>query len=191
MATQEKGKISTWKDDKGFGFIKPDNGGEEVFFHVSSLTNGRTRPSKNTSVTYTLTYDDRRRPRAADVRFGDEPTSPVTIALSVIGTFFIALAFVTFISNISPLIPVAYVVVSGITFMTYGIDKSKAVRGEWRTPEGALHSLELLGGWPGALVAQWYYRHKNRKVSYQVVYWMIVLINLGALTWYCIAGPKW
>jgi uncharacterized membrane protein YsdA (DUF1294 family)/cold shock CspA family protein len=191
MFSQQKGKVSTWKDDRGFGFIKPDDGREEVFFHRSSLTNSRALPTKNASLTYTLTYDGKRRPRAIDVRFDDEPMSPARIALSVVGTFFIALAVVTFLSDISPLILAAYFIVSGVTFTVYKSDKFRAVRGKRRTREVTIHFLELIGGWPGALVAQWRYRHKNRKRSYQVTYWMIVFTNLAVLTWYCTAGPLW
>jgi len=33
----------------------------------------------------------------------------------------------------------------------------------------------LLGGWPGAFLAQRRFRHKCSKVSYQVVFWVIAL----------------
>ena len=60
-------------------------------------------------------------------------------------------------------------------------DKARAENGTWRTPEKVLHLLELAGGWPGALVAQWRYRHKTRKVSYQISFWLIVVVNLAVL----------
>ena len=41
--------------------------------------------------------------------------------------------------------------------------------------EAQLHLLELLGGWPGALLAQRRLRHKCSKRSYQIVFWLIVL----------------
>jgi hypothetical protein len=41
-----------------------------------------------------------------------------------------------------------------------------------------LHLCELLGGWPGAFLAQYSLRHKNRKVSFQVVFWAIVAFHL-------------
>lgn len=41
---RHQGKITTWKDDKGFGFITPNGGGEPVFLHVSSRA-GAQRPA--------------------------------------------------------------------------------------------------------------------------------------------------
>lgn len=70
------------------------------------------------------------------------------------------------------------------TFAVYAIDKRHARSGDWREPEFSLHLLELIGGWPGALLAQQLLRHKNAKRSYQVVFWFIVLIHqLVALDW--------
>jgi uncharacterized membrane protein YsdA (DUF1294 family) len=76
------------------------------------------------------------------------------------------------------LIPlVAYGVVSVVAFLLYWSDKRKARENSWRTPENVLHAVELAGGWPGALIAQQVFRHKTRKVSYQVVFWLIVLLH--------------
>jgi len=70
-----------------------------------------------------------------------------------------------------------YPVLSAIAFGLYGHDKSQARKQGPRTPEKLLHATELLGGWPGALVAQQVFRHKTRKVSYQTVFWLIVLAH--------------
>ena len=76
------------------------------------------------------------------------------------------------------LIPLAaYGLVSVVTFCLYWSDKRKAQSDSWRTPEKILHAMELAGGWPGALVAQQVFRHKTRKVSYQVVFWLIVVLH--------------
>ncbi|KAB0519817.1 DUF1294 domain-containing protein [Pseudomonas extremorientalis] len=76
------------------------------------------------------------------------------------------------------LIPLAaYGVVSVIAFFLYWSDKRKAQTDRWRTPENILHAVELAGGWPGALIAQQVFRHKTRKVSYQVLFWVIVLLH--------------
>jgi uncharacterized membrane protein YsdA (DUF1294 family) len=68
------------------------------------------------------------------------------------------------------------VVMSGITYLAYGWDKQQARDNEWRMPEAKLHIMELLGGWPGAFLGQRRLRHKCSKVSYQVVFWLIVLM---------------
>ncbi|WP_422631281.1 DUF1294 domain-containing protein [Pseudomonas taetrolens] len=73
----------------------------------------------------------------------------------------------------------AYGMASGVAFGLYWYDKHQASTGQWRTPEKVLHAVELLGGWPGALVAQQLLRHKTRKVSYQVMFWLIVAVHLA------------
>jgi uncharacterized membrane protein YsdA (DUF1294 family) len=67
-------------------------------------------------------------------------------------------------------------VVSLFTFFAYRSDKRRAEAGEWRIPESMLHMGELAGGWPGAFLAQRMFRHKTVKISYQVQFWMIVLV---------------
>jgi uncharacterized membrane protein YsdA (DUF1294 family) len=64
-----------------------------------------------------------------------------------------------------------------IALLLYRHDKKCAIEGSWRTPESTLHFVELLGGWPGAYVAQRVFRHKNSKTSYQCVFWLIVLAH--------------
>ncbi|ROL78048.1 hypothetical protein BK636_25005 [Pseudomonas chlororaphis] len=71
----------------------------------------------------------------------------------------------------------AYGAVSVLTFFLYWSDKRKARSDSWRTPENVLHAVELAGGWPGALLAQQAFRHKTRKLSYQLVFWLIVLLH--------------
>jgi uncharacterized membrane protein YsdA (DUF1294 family) len=62
----------------------------------------------------------------------------------------------------------------------YAHDKSAAQANEWRTPEGTLLMLGLLGGWPGAIVAQQMLRHKTSKISFRIAFWLTVLVNVGA-----------
>jgi len=82
------------------------------------------------------------------------------------------------------LILLAYAVASVITFFAYGLDKRAARRGRRRTPEATLHLLELLGGFPGAMVAQRVFRHKRCKVRYLIVFWLIVAMHgVGWATW--------
>ncbi|MBL1376176.1 DUF1294 domain-containing protein [Zobellella sp. CGMCC 1.18722] len=72
----------------------------------------------------------------------------------------------------------------------YGLDKQAARQNLWRTRESTLHLLALAGGWPGALVAQRRLRHKSRKASFQLVFWLSVVANVGVLAW-LLFDPGW
>ncbi|WP_277210895.1 cold-shock protein [Isoptericola croceus] len=58
----------TWYDGtKGFGFIAPETGGEDVFVHVKALTGGLTELSEGARVTYDVVAGDKG-PNARNVR---------------------------------------------------------------------------------------------------------------------------
>lgn len=76
-----------------------------------------------------------------------------------------------------------YLTLSLITFGLYGLDKSAARKGQWRIAEARLHLFQLAGGWPGALLAQQWFRHKTRKQPFQCIFWCTVLLNCGGLAW--------
>jgi uncharacterized membrane protein YsdA (DUF1294 family) len=72
--------------------------------------------------------------------------------------------------------------VSLLTYFFYRSDKRRAEDGDWRVPESSLHLLELVGGWPGAFLAQRTLRHKTAKTSFQLIFWSIVILyQLAAL----------
>ncbi len=64
------------------------------------------------------------------------------------------------------------------------LDKRAAGKSRARFSELGLHLLELLGGFPGALLAQRLARHKTRKASYRFVFWLIVALHAVAWGWY-------
>jgi len=78
-------------------------------------------------------------------------------------------------------VPVVCLVASLATAIAYRIDKSAAQTGEWRTSESTLHLLALIGGWPGALVAQTVFHHKSRKLSFRFIFFVTIAVNLGLL----------
>lgn len=86
---------------------------------------------------------------------------------------------------------VGYVVMSAVTFLAYAADKSAAQAGRFRTQESALHLLEIVGGWPGALIAQRLLRHKTRKQSFQIAYWTCVALNMIGVIFITVnSGPS-
>ncbi|QEI09375.1 DUF1294 domain-containing protein [Pigmentiphaga aceris] len=103
---------------------------------------------------------------------------------ATIGLFFvIALALGAIAGRVPAWVALVYAVMSGISVLVYGLDKSAAMANRRRTPERSLHLLALLGGWPGALLAQSVFRHKSSKAGFQWMFRLTVVVNLGVLTW--------
>jgi len=184
-----QGRITTWKDDKGFGFITPNSGGEQVFVHISSFSNRQRRPEGNELVTYELSVDGKGRSQANTVAFvGEKPIRSRPPGRSnfppIFAAGFLAFVVVAVIAGRIPVVVLAlYLGASLFAFFAYAFDKSAAARNQWRTQESTLHLFSLLGGWPGALAAQRLLRHKSAKASFQATFWVTVVLNCGALGW--------
>lgn len=189
ISMRYQGKITNWKDDRGFGFITPDGGGNQVFVHIKSFVNRQRRPAGNEIVTYKLKTDPKGRAQAETVAFVGESarsaTSPERRKTSLILPA-IFLAFVT-VSAFADKLPFAvlwlYLISSAVAFLAYAFDKSAARNDQWRTQESTLHLFALVGRWPGAFAAQKLLRHKSRKQSFQIVFWATVVLNCSALAW--------
>ncbi len=103
--------------------------------------------------------------------------------------FAACLAGATWHACLPPVVAAAYGIFSISAFTVYAIDKSAAHHGRWRTPEKTLHLLALIGGWPGALLAQKLLRHKSREPSFQAVFLLTVLANCAMLGWFFYTRP--
>ena len=188
---RQRGTVSTWNEGKGFGFIASENETEDVFLHISALPRESPRPTVGDVVTYVTGSDEKGRLRAVQARLegaGASPRAGRVIAICIAAAFLAALAVEAFRGRIVSDIPVVYAVMSAVTFAAYRHDKSRAQTGDWRASEKTLHLLEFFGGWPGALIAQQWLRHKNRKLSYQIVFWLIVLAHFAAWTFFMPRG---
>lgn len=186
-----KGKITSWNDEKGFGFITPDGGGKQIFVHIKAFSSRNRRPDIHEMVTYVLSTGKEGRPCAAEVLLaGDQFPSETkqgngSLSVIVAALFFVILGVCVLTARISPWILVLYLVVSLLTFIMYAVDKSAAKKGAWRTQESTLHLLSLAGGWPGALVARHKLRHKSKKQPFRFIFWITVMLNCGALGLLC------
>lgn len=79
----EQGKLIKWNDEKGFGFIRPDNSNEEIFVHISALQNAVRRPLVGDTVFFRIGSDNKGRRRAVEVGiqgakavFSERPINP-------------------------------------------------------------------------------------------------------------------
>jgi cold shock CspA family protein len=61
------GKISSWNDERGFGFIAPRSGGRELFVHISSFPRDGSRPTVGETLTYELGRGKDGKPQAVNV----------------------------------------------------------------------------------------------------------------------------
>lgn len=65
------------------------------------------------------------------------------------------------------------------SFLLFGFDKLQAITKRKRVPELTLYLSALLGGPIGALVAMYLFRHKTKKLSFQLILAIILLLQIG------------
>ena len=191
-----KGKLKSWNDDRGFGFIDPIQGGEQIFVHIKAFSPRSIRPQVDDLLWFEIELGPEGKKRAKNVDFvrkiaGHSKIQPEpsvqrgTVTLIAIAGF-VALCVVVGIVWQPPLVLAAiYVGASTITFLAYAKDKRAAQRNAWRTSEAMLHLLALAGGWPGALVAQQVLHHKSTKREFRVGFWTTVILNVAGFVLSC------
>ncbi|WP_296953079.1 cold shock and DUF1294 domain-containing protein [uncultured Massilia sp.] len=194
---RHQGRITTWKDDQGFGFITPDGGGPTVFVHASAFGERGARPAESDIVTYQLGANGKGQPRAERVAFVRErgkPRAPSGAApRNDAGALALSVGFLALVAVLAALgwlpsaVPWLCLGMSTIAFVAYGIDKSAARHDRRRTRESHLHLLALAGGWPGALLAQRVFRHKSSKPAFQAAFRWTVALHCAMLCW--LASP--
>jgi uncharacterized membrane protein YsdA (DUF1294 family)/cold shock CspA family protein len=179
----KQGKITSWNDDKGYGFITPSSGEGQVFAHIKAFKYQARRPEVNRLVTFILSTDKQGRICAAEVTMSaaaviENDNQGNWLLANGYAVLFLALIAFFCLNGIAPSWSfVVYLAMSLMTYLFYYFDKSAAQKGEWRTPESTLHLLALFGGWPGAIVAQQKLRHKSQKRAFRTIFWGTVALN--------------
>lgn len=192
-----RGRIADWKDDRGFGFIEPESGGQRLFFHISG-TYGAARPIVGTEVLYELSKSPDGRLRAVSVapvaaRLAQKRSNPAQIKSE--GKWqqpkwlwipaILVFPMLWWLTKVGKA-PLALLWIFGgasvLTYIFYWLDKRAAESGTWRTSEQTLQMCALFCGWPGALLAQRILPHKSSKWSFQRDFWVMVVVNIIAVT---------
>ncbi|WP_221031339.1 DUF1294 domain-containing protein [Actomonas aquatica] len=171
------GRITDWNDERGFGYLTGTKG--KVFVHIRDFADRVRRPRIGDKVHYTMGTDKHGRTCAVDVvqdGFGGSFGIGSLLVLAALLILPVQAAHGWLEPDHFWMLMGVAATVSLVCFAAYYYDKSCAREGLWRVPENVLHILELLGGWPGAFIAQRLFRHKSAKGSYLFTYWAIVLL---------------
>jgi len=192
----QKGTLIMWNDQKGFGFIRTDGTEEDHFVHISAFKKGMTRrpamgdairfqPAETSGkkrVTFAL-IENLERETQKPVRFELNPKRRSWAVNVLIATPLVLSGYLLLMAK-NPIPFFSYWILSILTMFLYGKDKAHAATHQWRIPESYLHILELMGGWPGALMAQNDFRHKTRRSTYLWLLWGIIALHLMAWALY-------
>lgn len=210
-----EGTIVRWEADRGFGFVRSPSTSADVFFHIRDFRGGSTAPVEGLQVRYEeihvggkgpramavmpLDYVDPRRPppieRQRRVPGAKRPPPPPHVAvemrtmLLLVPAYVAALVWAAWTQRLAVPVTLAAPLLSVLTFYLYWRDKFAAQRNAWRTPENTLHIASLLGGWPGAWLAQRLLRHKSAKESFRQVYWATVGLHWVLLALWLYSTP--
>lgn len=182
------GRLVLWNDEKGFGFVRPDQGGGDLFVHISAFRRRMTRrPVQGDVVKYEVGTDQRKQPciifaaipeaDAEDLKeFISRPwLHPFFRKLIIMLPIVLSLYLIWHANNPIPLF--AYIFMSMLTILFYGADKRWSMTGHWRMPEVYFHVFAILGGWPGALLAQAEFQHKTKKSVFTRILWGIIALH--------------
>jgi uncharacterized membrane protein YsdA (DUF1294 family)/cold shock CspA family protein len=200
-SARQAGRISEWHDDKGYGFVVPHDGGARAFVHIRAFQVSSRRPVQGDLISYALGTGAKGRVNAVDVRFAGQRVAqppkrvrleprrvsrPVSrpvprMALGVIAL--VAVVVAAALGLVPVIVALLYLAMSVVSYLAYWRDKDAAGARQWRVQEETLHGLDLLGGWPGALIAQQQFRHKTVKASFQAAFWITVVLNIAGIVW--------
>ncbi len=177
----QRGVVVSFEEDRGFGFIRSGGQAKDVFVHVSDVIGGKPlHPGQRVGFE---TRMDERGPRAIHVQPGRRGLSPEWSAGLGLAAFLVVAMIALWALHL-PLIGAWLIAINVLTFAVYAWDKRRAGSEKRRVPEAVLLGLGLIGGSPAAMVAMKWLRHKTRKWSFLVPFWLTVLVQVAAMGWW-------
>lgn len=185
------GVLIKWNVDKGYGFVQLASSNQQMFAHITEFENRRRTPKVGDEVSFNLQKQSDGKFRAIDVAYVRETMDWFLLPIIVIAMGYIAaVGYASLETQLPVQISWTFALLSAITYLFYAVDKCAAQNSKQRTPENVLHWLSVLGGWPGALIAQQQFRHKTRKTSFRVVFYLTVIVNVAAVSYLALGGHE-
>ena len=191
---RDQGRLVEWFDDKGYGFIQPNDASKDrVFLHIKDFAQRGPRPIEGCAleygryqakqVTYLKASQTKKKSAQSKSNFAaaqKQKLQPMQIAAVI---YIIALAGLSFAGLLPSLVLLFVFIINAMTYWFYAQDKEAAQQGERRVPENTLHILSFLGGWPSAWLAQQRLRHKTQKQPFRNIYFCTIFLNLLLIVW--------
>lgn len=169
------GSISEWNRERGFGYIICD--GRRIFLHIREFKERHKQPEVGDAINFVMGSDKQGRPCAQQAVHANDGGRLRAWHFLLLAGLLALPGFAVYqgLGAIGARYAGGWVaLISGITYFIYAWDKRRARDKGQREPERMLHLLEVLGGWPGAFLAQRKLRHKSSKGTYQFVFVLII-----------------
>ncbi|ATO18938.1 cold-shock protein [Acinetobacter sp. LoGeW2-3] len=197
---RDQGRLVEWFDEKGYGFIQPnDTDKERVFLHIKDFARPGPRPIVGCALDYAVILDEQGRYRAQQVTYlkaaqikavpikkkatinnQKEKFQPMQILC--VG-YILALIVLSFSGLLSGMVLLFISLMNLLSYWLYAQDKEAAQLGNRRISENALHLVAFLGGWPAAWLAQQKLRHKTQKQPFRQIYFCTIAFNIILILW--------
>lgn len=175
-----KGRITEWYADKGYGYVTPDADALRIKFYQQDVANSVDLASApGQAVRFDIVQDEqgkRRATRLDGVR--DFPWAPL-----VAMWFFAALLGCALYWDVPRAVGYYYLAASALVCGVCALDKRAEKRKKPRTSASALLFLALSGGWPGALIGQYYFNLPHRSLLFQLLMFAVALGHVMLLIW--------
>ncbi|ENU29078.1 hypothetical protein F991_03208 [Acinetobacter sp. CIP-A165] len=195
---RDQGRLVEWFDDKGYGFIQPNDAKKErVFLHIKDFVRTGPRPIVGCALDYLVILDERGRYRAQQVVYlkasqviehKAAPVRPTTATgwspMKVgIGVYIVFMVIASFSKLLPPFTLLFVSLMNALSYWLYSQDKEAAQLGNRRIPEQTLHIVDSLGGWCAGWLAQQKLRHKTQKQPFRKIYFCTIAFHILLICW--------
>ncbi|MSU57528.1 MAG: DUF1294 domain-containing protein [Pedosphaera sp.] len=168
------GTLVEWNEEKRYGFLEV--GRLRIFLHIRDFAERHKRPVIGDKITFIAGQDAQGRTCAKQAVHVNDGGRITAVNLIVLAGLLVLPVLALWRWRVDWRWAGGLGLMMNLfAYKAYAVDKRRAREKEWRLSETKLHLLALLGGWPGAFLAQRRLRHKCSKPKFQIWFWLIVV----------------